>query len=141
MNRLLRQYFPKGNDLAASSQAELNRTALQLNQPAARCVYQARHASVTADGELREPHPHRIDDHRAALGGPGLLGVEQIDLGEPLDATLDRVEGGEHLLRRVRTTRRIIAPSPATLRSLRAGRIPRCRRSAPDGHLNGATRA
>jgi IS30 family transposase len=32
MNRLLRQYFPKGTDLAASSQAELNRTALQLNQ-------------------------------------------------------------------------------------------------------------
>jgi IS30 family transposase len=31
-NCLLRQYFPKGADLAACSQAELNRTALQLNQ-------------------------------------------------------------------------------------------------------------
>ena len=31
-NRLLRQYFPKGTDLSACSQAELNRTALQLNQ-------------------------------------------------------------------------------------------------------------
>ena len=31
-NRLLRQYFPKGADLAACSQAQLNRTALQLNQ-------------------------------------------------------------------------------------------------------------
>jgi hypothetical protein len=64
MNRLLRQYFPKGTDLVASSQAELNRTALQLN--------------------------HRIDDYRAALRGPELLGVQEIDLGEPLDATLDR---------------------------------------------------
>jgi len=43
-----------------------------------------------------------------ALPGPGLLGVEQIDLGELLDATLDRVEGGEHPLRRVRTTSRVI---------------------------------
>ena len=31
-NRLLRQYFPKGTDLSVCSQAELNRTALQLNQ-------------------------------------------------------------------------------------------------------------
>jgi IS30 family transposase len=31
-NRLLRQYFPKGTDLSACSQAELNWTALQLNQ-------------------------------------------------------------------------------------------------------------
>ena len=31
-NRLLRQYFPKGTDLSACSQAELNRTALRLNQ-------------------------------------------------------------------------------------------------------------
>jgi IS30 family transposase len=31
-NRLLRQYFPKGTDLSAYSQADLNRTALQLNQ-------------------------------------------------------------------------------------------------------------
>ena len=31
-NRLLRQYFPKSTDLSASSQAELNRIALQLNQ-------------------------------------------------------------------------------------------------------------
>jgi IS30 family transposase len=30
-NRLLRQYFPKGTDLSACSQADLNRTALQLN--------------------------------------------------------------------------------------------------------------
>ncbi len=31
-NRLLRQYFPKGTDLSPYSQADLNRTALQLNQ-------------------------------------------------------------------------------------------------------------
>ena len=31
-NRLLRQYFPKGTNLSVYSQAELNRTALQLNQ-------------------------------------------------------------------------------------------------------------
>jgi IS30 family transposase len=31
-NRLLRQYFPKGTDLSAYSQADLSRTALQLNQ-------------------------------------------------------------------------------------------------------------
>ena len=31
-NRLLRQYFPKGTDLSACSQAELSRTARQLNQ-------------------------------------------------------------------------------------------------------------
>jgi IS30 family transposase len=31
-NRLLRQYFPKGTDLSAHSQAELNRIAQQLNQ-------------------------------------------------------------------------------------------------------------
>ncbi len=31
-NRLLRQYFPKGTDLAGYSQADLNRTALELNQ-------------------------------------------------------------------------------------------------------------
>ena len=31
-NRLLRQYFHKGTDLSACSQAELNRTALRLNQ-------------------------------------------------------------------------------------------------------------
>jgi IS30 family transposase len=31
-NRLLRQYFPKGIDLSPYSQADLNRTALQLNQ-------------------------------------------------------------------------------------------------------------
>jgi IS30 family transposase len=31
-NRLLRQYFPKGIDLSSCSQADLNRTALQLNQ-------------------------------------------------------------------------------------------------------------
>ena len=31
-NRLLRQYFPKGTDLSSCSQADLNRTALQLNQ-------------------------------------------------------------------------------------------------------------
>ena len=31
-NRLLRQYFPKGTDLSACSQADLNRTALKLNQ-------------------------------------------------------------------------------------------------------------
>jgi IS30 family transposase len=31
-NRLLRQYFPKGLDLAAHSQAELNRVARQLNE-------------------------------------------------------------------------------------------------------------
>jgi len=31
-NRLLRQYFPKGTDLSVYSQAELNRTALELNQ-------------------------------------------------------------------------------------------------------------
>jgi IS30 family transposase len=31
-NRLLRQYFPKRTDLSACSQADLNRTALQLNQ-------------------------------------------------------------------------------------------------------------
>ncbi len=31
-NRLLRQYFPKGTDLSGYSQAELNRTALELNQ-------------------------------------------------------------------------------------------------------------
>ena len=30
-NRLLRQYFPKGTDFSTYSQAELNRTALQLN--------------------------------------------------------------------------------------------------------------
>ena len=31
-NRLLRQYFPKGLDLAAHSQAELNKVARQLNE-------------------------------------------------------------------------------------------------------------
>jgi len=31
-NRLLRQYFPKGIDLSSCSQADLNRTALELNQ-------------------------------------------------------------------------------------------------------------
>jgi IS30 family transposase len=31
-NRLLRQYFPKGTDLSACSQADLNRTALRLSQ-------------------------------------------------------------------------------------------------------------
>jgi len=31
-NRLLRQYFPKGTDLSACSQADLNRVALRLNQ-------------------------------------------------------------------------------------------------------------
>lgn len=31
-NRLLRQYFPKGTDLARFSQADLDRIALQLNQ-------------------------------------------------------------------------------------------------------------
>ena len=31
-NRLLRQYFPKGTDLSGYSQADLNRTALELNQ-------------------------------------------------------------------------------------------------------------
>ena len=31
-NRLRRQYFPKGTDLSPYSQADLNRTALQLNQ-------------------------------------------------------------------------------------------------------------
>ena len=31
-NRLLRQYFPKGLDLAQHSQAELNRVARQLNE-------------------------------------------------------------------------------------------------------------
>ena len=31
-NRLLRQYFPKGTDLSACSQADLNRTACQLNE-------------------------------------------------------------------------------------------------------------
>ena len=31
-NRLLRQYFPKGLDLAAYSQAELNKVARQLNE-------------------------------------------------------------------------------------------------------------
>ena len=31
-NRLLRQYFPKGTDLSAYSQADLNRVAVQLNQ-------------------------------------------------------------------------------------------------------------
>lgn len=81
MNRLLRQYFPKGTDLAASSQAELIRTALQVNQRPRKTL------------ALRSP---------AELRGPGLLGVEQIDLGELLDATL------EHPLRRVRTTRRVI---------------------------------
>jgi len=33
-NRLLRQYFQKGTDLPACSHADLNRTALQLNQRA-----------------------------------------------------------------------------------------------------------
>ena len=31
-NRLLRQYFPKGLDLAQHSQAELNKVARQLNE-------------------------------------------------------------------------------------------------------------
>ena len=31
-NRLLRQYFPKGTNLSACSQADLNRIALRLNQ-------------------------------------------------------------------------------------------------------------
>ena len=31
-NRLLRQYFPKGIDLATHSQAELNKVARQLNE-------------------------------------------------------------------------------------------------------------
>ena len=31
-NRLLRQYFPKGTDLSACAQAELNKIALRLNQ-------------------------------------------------------------------------------------------------------------
>ena len=31
-NRLLRQYFPKGLDLATHSQAELNKVARQLNE-------------------------------------------------------------------------------------------------------------
>ena len=31
-NRLLRQYFPKGTDLSAHSQTELNRVAQKLNQ-------------------------------------------------------------------------------------------------------------
>jgi transposase, IS30 family len=31
-NRLLRQYFPKGLNLAAQSQAELNKLARQLNE-------------------------------------------------------------------------------------------------------------
>jgi hypothetical protein len=51
-----------------------------------------------------------------------LLGVEQIDLGELPDATLDRVEGAEHPLRRVRTTRRVIGQ--------RAGREPAPARTA-----------
>ena len=31
-NRLLRQYFPKGNDLSGYSQAELNKVARELNE-------------------------------------------------------------------------------------------------------------
>jgi hypothetical protein len=56
-----------------------------------------------------------------------LLGVDQIDLGELLDATLDRVGGGEHPLRRVCTTRRVIGQQAGK-------RSEMCRTMAPDSN-------
>src|ERR1700720_1390012 len=64
-------------------------------------------AAVERGGELREPPLYPLDRGGATLLGPALLGMEEVDLGEPLDGYLHRVERGEHPLDHVRPGRRV----------------------------------
>jgi len=66
MNRLLRQYFPKGADLSVYSQVELNKVAQKMNQRFRKIPWDTKHPQINCTQVVQrsiEPaaaniHPH-----------------------------------------------------------------------------------
>jgi len=68
MNRLLRQYFPKGTTLSQYSQADLDRIALRLNQRPGKTLGFQTPAAILETGVAHTEHPTYLDKNPTCSG-------------------------------------------------------------------------